>query len=246
MKVVLLGTGGYFPTPRRQTACVLLPEVGVTLDAGTGMHRIGKYLQSDRLDIFLSHAHLDHVAGLTYLINVVPQQILPSTVVHGDTAVLAAVRDHLFAKPIFPVAPAFRFSTIAEECPLPHGGTLTPIPLKHPGGSLGFRLDWPGHSLAYITDTTATENAAYADYIRGVDLLLHECYFADDANNWPAITGHSALTAVARLAAAAEPRRVVLLHIDPLIEAATPFELSAARELFPEIALGNDLDELEF
>ncbi|HEX5471716.1 MAG TPA: hypothetical protein VFW73_07500 [Lacipirellulaceae bacterium] len=65
MKLVLLGTGGYFPTSRRQTACLMLPEIGVVLDAGSGICRIGKYLRTDYLEIFLTHAHLDHIAGLT-------------------------------------------------------------------------------------------------------------------------------------------------------------------------------------
>src|SRR5882757_6881097 len=107
MKLVLLGTGGYFPTPQRQTACLMLPEVGVVLDAGSGMCRIGQHLQADRLDIFLSHAHLDHISGLTYLVNLVPADVLKRTTVHGDAKKLAAVREHLFAEPIFPIVPPF-------------------------------------------------------------------------------------------------------------------------------------------
>src|SRR3954451_22666975 len=76
MKLILLGTGGYFPTSRRHTACLMLPEVGVVLDAGSGMCRIGEHLQTEQLDVFLSHAHLDHVSGLTYLVNLVPADVL--------------------------------------------------------------------------------------------------------------------------------------------------------------------------
>src|SRR5437588_9667772 len=105
MKLVLLGTGGYFPTSRRQTACLMLPEIGVVLDAGTGMCRVANYLQTDHLDIFLTHAHLDHVAGLTYLVNLVPPEVLTRTTIHAEAATLNAVREHLFAEAIFPVAP---------------------------------------------------------------------------------------------------------------------------------------------
>ena len=112
MKLVLLGTGGYFPTTRRHTACYLLPEVGVVLDAGTGMFRLGEHRQTDRLDIFLSHAHLDHIAGLTYLINLVPREILKRIVVHAEAAKIAAVCEHLFAQDIFPVPPPFRFEPL--------------------------------------------------------------------------------------------------------------------------------------
>jgi ribonuclease Z len=243
MKLVLLGTGGYFPTARRHTACLMFPEIGVVLDAGTGICRIGKHLQTDRLEIFLTHAHLDHVAGLTYLINVVPQRVLAATTVYGSDDVLTAVREHLFADAIFPVPPTFKFQSLHGPCTLPQGGMLTPFPLAHPGGSLGFRLDWPGRSMAYVTDTTAKIDAPYIDAIRGVDVLVHEAYFADDTENLPAITGHSALAAVAELAATAKPGRLVLVHIDPLLESDHAFDLESARRTFPNIVVGQDGDE---
>jgi ribonuclease BN (tRNA processing enzyme) len=246
MKLVLLGTGGYFPTTRRHTACIMLPELGVVLDAGSGMCRIGKYLQTSRLDIFLTHAHLDHIAGLTYLINLVPQDVLRRATVHGEASKLAAVRDHLFAEPIFPVAPPFRFQPLETHCDLPEHGKLMTFPLKHPGGSLGFRLDWPGHSLAYVTDTTADADADYVQKIRGVDLLLHEAYFANDTNDLPAITGHSSLMAVAAVAAAAGVGRLVLVHLDPQNEAASELDLDAARRVFNDTQLGEDEMALEF
>lgn len=246
MKLALLGTGGYFPISQRHTACLMLPEVGVVLDAGSGMCRLGDYRQTDRLDIFLTHAHLDHVAGLTYLVNVVPERVLRQTTVHGDAAKLAAVREHLFADAIFPVAPTFRFEPLADACPLPGGGSLTHFPLKHPGGSLGFRLDWLGHSLAYVTDTTAAADADYIDKIRGVDLLVHEAYFAEDAENLPAITGHSCLKPVAEVAAAAGVGRLVLVHIDPQIDADTAFDLAAPRRIFSNTEIGMDQAVLSF
>jgi ribonuclease BN (tRNA processing enzyme) len=246
MKLVLLGTGGYFPNGRRHTACLMLPEIGVVLDAGSGSGRIGDYLQTERLDIFLTHAHLDHIAGLTYLINLVPQQVLDNTTVHGEPAKLNAVRDHLFAEPIFPVAAPFRFAPLDQSFALPAGGTLTHFPLTHPGGSLGFRLDWPGRSMAYITDTTAAADADYVKQICGVDLLLHEAYFAADADNLPSLTGHSALPAVAQVAAAAAVGRLVLIHIDPRNDKDQALDLAAARKSFPQIDIGVDGMELEF
>src|SRR4051794_30745195 len=174
MKLILLGTGGYFPTNRRHTACLMLPEIGIVLDAGTGMCRIGEHLQTEQLDIFLSHAHLDHISGLTYLVNLIPDNVLMRTTLHAKAEKLAAVREHLFAEAIFPVAPPFRFAPLVESFALPGGGTLRHFPLMHPGGSIGFRLEWSGHSMAYITDTTAEVGANYVEKIRGVDLLVHE------------------------------------------------------------------------
>ncbi len=246
MNVVLLGSGGYFPTSQRQTSCVLLPEIGIVLDAGTGMSRLGNYLRTERLDVFLSHAHLDHVAGLTYLINVVPAEIVRNTTVHGEAGKLAAIREHVFAEPIFPVAPTFRFEPLGGICPLPGGGSLSHFALKHPGGSIGFRLDWPGRSMAYVTDTVADANADYVDKLRGVDLLIHEAYFADDAGDLPSIIGHSCLNAVVEVAAAANVGRLVLVHLDPKSPLDSPFDLSEARRVFEKTEFGFDCLELEF
>jgi ribonuclease Z len=246
MKLILLGTGGYFPTSRRHTACLMLPEIGVVLDAGSGMCQIGKHLQTEQLDIFLSHAHLDHIAGLTYLVNLVPPNVLSRTTVHGNQEKLTALREHLFAEPIFPVTPQFRFAPLVDSCALPNGGTLRHFPLVHPGGSLGFRLDWPGHSLAYITDTTANLGADYVENIRDVDLLIHEAYFPDDVDNMPAKTGHSSLIRVAEVAAAANVGRLVIAHIDPQIDDDSAFDLAAARRVFTSTEIGVDGMELQF
>ena len=246
MKLILLGTGGYFPTSRRHTACMMLPEIGVVLDAGSGMCRIGQYLQTERLEVFLSHAHLDHILGLTYLINLVPNEVEFRTTVHCEASKLEAIREHLFAELIFPIAPRFRLEQIAQRCSIPEGGTLTHFPLEHPGGSLGFRLDWPDRSMAYVTDTTASVDADYVERIRGVDLLVHECYFVDDADNLPQITGHSCLPAVVEAAAAAQVGRVILVHINPQSTSDEVFGLTAARRTFKNVEIGMDEMTIEF
>ena len=135
---------------------------------------------------------------------------------------------------------------IRQNFELPGGGMLTHFPLQHPGGSLGFRLDWPGHSLAYVTDTTATKDADYLEKIRGVDLLIHECYFGDDMPEKAKLTGHSCATPTAEVAAAAEVGRLVLVHINPLLDSDDELDLAAARKIFPNLEIGVDRMELEF
>src|SRR5262245_7142883 len=107
MKVVLLGTAGYHPSNRRQTSSLVLPELGLAFDAGTSLFRIPRYLQTRTLDICLSHAHLDHVAGLTFLLDVLYQRPLDRVRVHGEQTKLEAIASHLFSEHIFPVPPPF-------------------------------------------------------------------------------------------------------------------------------------------
>lgn len=246
MKLILLGTGGYYPSSRRQTACLMLPEIGLVLDAGSGLFRLRDYLATDHLDIFLSHVHLDHVVGLTYLLDVVPAHVLGRSTVYVEADKIAAVRDHLFAEALFPVPPPFELQPLGDKHALPDAGTLTHFPLKHPGGVRGFRLDWPDRSMAYVTDTTAAADAGYVQQIHGVDLLVHEAYFADDHGDLPAITGHSSLTKVAEVAAAAEVGLLVLVHIHPRLERDDDLDLGNARRVFEHMVIGVDQMEVEF
>lgn len=246
MKLILLGTSGYHPTETRHTACLLLPELGVILDAGTGMFRAASRLQTSELDIFLSHVHLDHCIGLTYLLATAYVHPLEKIRVHALAENLAALDEHLFAPAMFPKKPPIQWLPLHESEPLPGGGRLTHFPLFHQGNSTGFRLVWPGHSMAYVTDTTASLDAEYLDQIRGVDLLIHECYFRDEYASFGRPTGHSHTTPVAQVARQAGVGRLVLVHINPLATEADPVGLEVARAIFPETVLGQDLMEVEF
>jgi ribonuclease BN (tRNA processing enzyme) len=246
MKLVLLGTTGYHPNDRRQTPCLLLPECGVMLDAGTAVYRAGRYLQTSYLDVFLTHAHLDHVVGLTYLFNVAWVHALKRIRIFGLPEKLAAVERHLFAPALFPAKPPWPLVPLEGEVALEHSGRLRHFPLVHQGGSIGFRLDWPGHSMAYVTDTTAAPDAPYLKELRGVDLLVHECYFSDDQAAWAEKTGHSHTSAVAQAARQAGVGRLVLVHLNPLSVDADPIGLDVARAIFPRTDLGEDFMELEF
>lgn len=250
MKLVMLGTTGYHPNDLRDTACYALPEVGVVLDAGTGMHRLRGVLQTDELDIFLSHAHLDHVVGLTFLLGALYDKQMRRVTVHGDGRKLAAIREHLFHEELFPVAPTFEMRPLGDggaASAIAGGGRVTHFPLEHPGGSIGYRLDFPGRSLAYVTDTTARSDAAYVRQVRGVDVLLHECYFGDDIPaEFAAKTGHSRTSAVAELARAAGVGRLFLTHLNPAVNEIDPVGLATARRIFPATELAEDGKTIEF
>lgn len=246
MKLVLLGTTGFHPNDSRHTPCMMIPQCGVMLDAGTGVYRAANYLSTRELDVYLTHAHLDHIVGLTYLLNTIRLGELETVRVHGEPGKLAAIREHLFSELLFPIKPPFEFCPLNETESLPMGGRLTYFPLRHAGGTVGYRLDWPDHSMAYVTDTIASPDADYVRKIRGVDLLLHECYFPDASAEWAEVTQHSHTTPVAQVARKADVGRLVLVHFNPLALEPDPIGLDVARAIFPNTSLGEDLMELEF
>jgi ribonuclease BN (tRNA processing enzyme) len=225
----------------------MLPEIGVIFDAGTAIYRASEYLQTDSLDVYLTHVHLDHCVGLTFLFDFrakCPE--LGEIRVFGEPAKLEAIEKHLLSELLFPVHPPCEMAPLVSEATLPDGGRLTYFPLEHPGGSVGYRIDWPDRSMAYVTDTVASPEADYVEKIAGVDLLVHEAYFGDGDSDQAALTGHSCISEVARVAAKADVGVLVLVHINPLIDDDSELDLAAAQEIFPNTQIGVDRMEIDF
>lgn len=127
-------------------------------------------------------------------------------------------------------------------------GTLTSFPLPYREGELcfGFRLDRQGRSLAYVTDTCADPGAPYVEELRGVDVLLHECYMPDDEPDLARRIGHSHITPVAQVAAEAGVGRLVLVHLNALRPEAGEPELDRGHTVFPATQVAFDRMEIEF
>lgn len=247
MKLILLGTAGYHPCDARQTACFAIPELGILLDAGTGIYRLSDYPSADRWDIFLTHAHLDHIIGLTYLFDTMPRDLLSKVTVHGESEKLDAVREFLFSKPLFPVVPPFQFQPLTGPIHLSSDAVVSYFPLQHhPGGSVGYRLDTPHGSLAYVTDTIASVDANYIEPIRGVDLLIHEAHFLTGEEAMIRLTGHSHVLAATEVARQAKVGRLLLVHLNPNIKDDSEIDIEQARSIFPATEIGVDRMEVDF
>jgi ribonuclease BN (tRNA processing enzyme) len=244
MRVEFLGTSGFHPTEKRHTSCVLLPELGIVFDAGTGMFRLTSRLQTKSLSIFLSHSHLDHIVGLTYLLPPLIDGTIERATVYGSARSIAAVQQHLFAEAVFPVALPFEFVEASEQVDVPGGGRLSVRVQQHPGSSLGYRIDWPDRSLAYVTDTTA--DGSSREFVAGVDLLIHECNFRDELRDLAVRTGHSHTTPVCELARDAGVKRLVMTHFDPYAALDDPVDLAKARSIFPQTEVAEDMMVVEF
>lgn len=244
MKFHFLGTTGYHPSESRHTACMMIPELGVVFDAGTGMFRVRDLIETTTLDIFLSHVHLDHVIGLSFLYDVLFGKEMDYVRVHVAQDKIEAIQKHLYSPDLFPVEPNFELVPLEKSIRV-RDWTLNTVLMEHPGGCHGMRLEHSGGSLAYITDTTADLDSAYVPFIQNVDVLIHECYFDDGWEDKASLTGHSCLTPVAQVAAAASAGQTWLVHVNPLEKADPPFDVGKVQSIYPNLRVASDGQVIE-
>lgn len=218
MRLLFLGTGGSIETPARHTTGLYLPEHGILLDAGTNVFPLRQLHRAGPLRVLMSHYHVDHSIGLFFL---------SAGLFHGgfepEISVYGPPWEDRFRKlagpksPLWPVALPFPIRQAPERFEL-DGVEVSTRMVPHAAPVLGYRLRFPsGETLAYVTDTTAPDG--YLEFVRGVDVLVHECSFSTEDRSWAEATRHSDAESVGKLARDAGVQRLYLTHIGPLADA---------------------------
>lgn len=220
MYLEFLGTAGFHPSETRHTSCVFLPDAApdaaFVLDAGSGFFRLTARPLPARTHIFLSHPHLDHVMGLTFLLDVLYRNQTQVTI-YGNAYTLRAVRSTLFGSPLFPLEFDYEAIEVSFERPtVVEGVEVTTCLLVHPGGSMAYRFRWPDDkTLCYVTDTAGETN--YYDFIGGApDVLIHERNFPDEFADLARSSGHCTSAHLVAASRASRARQVIATHFNPL------------------------------
>jgi phosphoribosyl 1,2-cyclic phosphodiesterase len=249
MKVRFWGTRGSLASPGPDTAryggntaCVeVRGEDGavLVLDAGTGIRRLGAggLGTPRRVDLLLTHLHMDHVQGLGFFAPL----YMPGLEVHiwGPASTTLSLRARLgryMSPPLFPVRlrdlPC-RLTVHEVPCGTVRIGpfTVDSALVCHPGPTTGFRIATADGTLSYLPDHEPALGVAGRlagggwtsglSLAAGADLLIHDAQYDDREYSTREGWGHSTVRRAIEFAALAGARRLVLFHHDPAHDDAT-------------------------
>jgi phosphoribosyl 1,2-cyclic phosphodiesterase len=213
----------------------------VILDAGTGIRELGRSLvagaNGDRIaaDIFLTHAHWDHIQGIPFFAPIFQPgnhfTIWGSKTL--ETNIDRVIRDQM-SPVVFPVMfedlnARIDFAAIDEEVVNGNGYRVAAFGVRHPGGAMGYRLssaNGKGGSVVYISDNelnpsattyaTPTEwNERLVNFVRGATVLVHDATYTSDEYDQHRGWGHSTYEEAVTLALDAGVEHLVLFHHRP-------------------------------
>ena len=216
----------------------------LVLDAGTGIRRLGAAIDPsvERLDILLTHLHMDHIQGLGFF----APFFRPSGEIHVWGPASATMDPERLTRylspPLFPVRIRDLDARVvlhdAPEEPVSIGGfEVVAQHVIHPGPTVGYRISADGASVAYLPDHEPALGArrfpeeprwtSGFDLASGVDLLIHDGQYSDDERVWIG-WGHSSVSEAVAFAELARVRRLILFHHDPSHSDAVLDELTEA------------------
>lgn len=241
MIVSIKGVRGSVPTSNNETnlfggntSCITVYEDGCLLivDGGTGIQNVKlPGVLPKRIDILLTHLHLDHIQGLGFFHPLF--ETTQEVHIWGPSGASNNLRNRLnrfLSPPLFPIH--FRdlpcnitlhdiSNSIFEIGPF----TIQSQYVIHPGPTVGFRIKGKNSVIAYIPDhepalgprglLTDKKWISGFDLMENVDLLLHDAQFTAAEYKTKIGWGHSSMEDCIKLASLSSVKRLLLTHHAP-------------------------------
>lgn len=261
------GTRGSQPSPGPDTvryggntSCLeieALPDARVLLDAGTGLRVAGTCLPPEvrRLDLLLTHLHMDHIQGLGFYSPLFRRDF--EVHIWGPGSATSDLRSRLtryMSPPLFPVRlpelPCdLHLHDLNEGSVEVPGFTVQAALVCHPGPTVGYRLEGADGSLAYLPDhepmlacrhfAKSPEWCSGLEIAADVDVLVHDAQYTDAEYAQRVGWGHSTLSHALEFARLARVKQLIAFHHDPA------HDDDMLDELFAEVSRRHD-DQFTF
>jgi phosphoribosyl 1,2-cyclic phosphodiesterase len=211
----------------------------LVLDAGTGIRRLGTGLPSElkRVDILLTHLHMDHIQGLGFFAPLYQAGV--EVHIWGPPSPMQGLRARIaryMSPPLFPV--------LIRDLPCdltihdaPRGEfkinelTVCADLVTHPGPTMGFRISEGPVTMTYLPDHEPALGVPRFPMARdwtsgyslavGADILIHDAQYGDGEYESHVGWGHSTIMQAVSFAVLSRARRLVTFHHDPSHDDAT-------------------------
>lgn len=207
----------------------------IILDAGTGIRALGRHLSKSepvkRINLFLSHLHLDHVEGIGFFSALWDPDV--ELHVWGPPSPLRSLQDRiatLMSPPLFPVHLADVpcrpiYHDVPDEEMKIGSATVSVQPVAHRGSTVGFRIEENGRSFAYIPDhepalgvdleKVEPEWVSGFSVAHGADVLFHDSQYTEEEYPNHRAWGHSSIAHTVAFGLMTKVKNLVLFHHDP-------------------------------
>jgi ribonuclease BN (tRNA processing enzyme) len=221
MNVTPLGCSGGLAN-RAETTAFLVDDF-LLLDGGTGAATLSKS-ELDRVEyLLLTHAHLDHVAGIALLIASFDESRVAPLKIVAPKTVLEALKTHIFNWQVWPDfsqipsvdAPFIEYLEIESHLEF-EGLKVEAIPLTHTVPSFAYRIESDSNSICFCGDTGPTHELWQRLNSKPVDHLFIELSYTDAEHALASVSGHHTVsTLIADLNKLQHPCSVRLMHMKP-------------------------------
>ncbi len=199
MRIRVLGCSGGIGAGAR-TTCLLVDD-DTLIDAGTGLGD----LELDELrrvrHVFLTHAHLDHIAGLPLFVDTAFDSLVDEPLsVYGRAETLEALDSFIFNGHIWPDFallpdadnPVLRYVPVnIDETIAVDGRSVRVVDVHHSVPAVGYCLEENGRVLAFSGDTMTNETLwPVLNRYPKLDVLVIEVSFPESQKNLAITSRH--------------------------------------------------------
>jgi 3',5'-cyclic-nucleotide phosphodiesterase len=199
MNLKVLGCAGGIGGRERLTTCLWLDD-DILLDAGTGLASLGME-QLVKIDhVFLTHSHLDHIAGLALLADAILGKKVGPVTIHATEEVIATLKNHFFNWLIWPDFttiptagnPVLRWEPMQRGVTLDlEGRLITANPVNHAVDAVSYWVRNQDAGFLFTGDMAATP--ALWEKMKGEAKLakvIVDCSFTNADSDLAAVSGH--------------------------------------------------------
>ena len=255
-RVIFLGTAAALPVgDRSNTALAILGDStspGVLIDTGGDTYGAlcrAKLAQDELSDLFITHAHIDHIGSLPSLIESyrLGGRHTPLNI-YGLPEVIEAAQQiiQVFGYELTLDTWSFEvtYTAVEDGQQLPLGGMPATIArMDHTLPSAGLRLALPGGDFTYTSDTQPTP--AIQRLGQGTRMLVTECTYLNDNANYARVSRHMTALEAGQQAAACEASTLALVHLGVAAGwTAAAARAEAAQAFSGEVLVPDDGDEV--